>query len=104
MPAGNRTGPFGGGPMTGRGMGYCGGFGVPGYMNPGPGIGFGRGRGWRCFGWFGRGFRWRWFWRMPFFGGGFSEVDLLKQEAEILKNQLDAVQKRLSEVEKEKTE
>ena len=34
MPGGNGTGPAGLGPMTGRGAGYCAGFGVPGYMNP----------------------------------------------------------------------
>lgn len=56
MPGGDRTGPMGLGPMTGRGAGYCAGYGVPGYMNPMPGgrgfgYGFGggrgRGRGWR---------------------------------------------------------
>jgi hypothetical protein len=42
--------------MTGRGAGFCAGYGVPGYLNPagglgawGVGLGFGRGRG--------RGFR-----------------------------------------------
>ncbi len=49
MPRGDRTGPAGFGPMSGRAAGYCGGFPVPGYMNPQPGrrgAGFGRGRGW----------------------------------------------------------
>ncbi|MFQ6108294.1 MAG: DUF5320 domain-containing protein [Candidatus Aminicenantales bacterium] len=50
MPAGDRTGPWGLGPMTGRSMGYCSGYPFPGFMNPGPGLGFGRGF------WFGRGF------------------------------------------------
>jgi len=50
MPLGDRTGPWGLGPMTGRGLGYCAGFPVPGYMNPGPGLWFGRGFG------FGKGF------------------------------------------------
>lgn len=46
MPFGDRTGPQGLGPMTGRGVGFCAGFGVPGSMNPGIGRGFGgRGRG-----------------------------------------------------------
>lgn len=45
MPAGDRTGPWGAGPRTGRGFGYCSGYGVPGYMNAGPGMGFGRGFG-----------------------------------------------------------
>ncbi len=49
------------GPMTGRAAGYCGGYEVPGYGNPGPRMGMawrrgwgrdydvgrGRGRGWR---------------------------------------------------------
>jgi len=51
MPWGDRTGPRGAGPMTGRAMGYCAGYPAPGYANPG--FGFGRGRG------FGRGFGWR---------------------------------------------
>ncbi len=46
MPGGDRTGPAGMGPMTGRAAGYCAGYPVPGYMNPIPGYGFGgRGRG-----------------------------------------------------------
>ena len=56
MPRGNRTGPMGMGPMTGRGAGYCAGYPVPGYMNPAGGFGRGfgvspggggRGRGYR---------------------------------------------------------
>ena len=52
MPRGDRTGPEGAGPMTGRGAGYCGGSQSPGYANPGPWVGGGRGlrgrgRGWR---------------------------------------------------------
>ena len=81
MPAGDGTGPTGQGPMTGRGAGFCAGFGVPGYANrpglggffsrinpfglfgPGAGsaAGFGRGRGrGRGFG-RGRGRGRRWF-------------------------------------------
>jgi hypothetical protein len=33
MPAGDRTGPLGFGPMTGRAAGYCAGYPVPGFMN-----------------------------------------------------------------------
>ncbi len=33
MPGGDGTGPWGFGPMTGRGAGFCAGFPVPGYMN-----------------------------------------------------------------------
>jgi len=52
MPFGNGMGPAGMGPMSGRGAGFCAGYGVPGYLNhwsglgaPGAGLGFGRGRG-----------------------------------------------------------
>lgn len=50
MPRGNRMGPAGFGPMTGRGMGYCAGYDVPGFANRAGGFamgGFGRGRGFR---------------------------------------------------------
>ena len=52
MAWGDGTGPNGLGPMSGRGAGYCAGFNVPGYANPGVGAGrgFGAGRG------LGRGF------------------------------------------------
>jgi hypothetical protein len=43
MPRGDGTGPVGMGPMTGRAAGYCAGYGMPGYMNPGYGRGF---QGW----------------------------------------------------------
>lgn len=33
MPAGDRTGPEGQGPMTGRAAGYCAGYDSPGNMN-----------------------------------------------------------------------
>lgn len=61
MPRGDRTGPAGYGPMTGRGLGYCAGYSAPGFMHGGWGRGFGRGwgRGWgRGMGW-GRGFGWQ---------------------------------------------
>lgn len=47
MPRGNRTGPAGEGPMTGRGAGFCAGYSTPGFANPirGRGYGFGFGRG-----------------------------------------------------------
>jgi hypothetical protein len=62
MPRGDGTGPAGMGPMTGRGAGFCAGYGVPGTMNPGVGWGMGP-RGGR--GMFGRGGgrgRGNWFW------------------------------------------
>jgi hypothetical protein len=62
MPRGDGTGPAGMGPMTGRGAGFCAGYGMPGYMNPMAGWGPGP-RGGRGF--FGRGGgrgRRTWFW------------------------------------------
>ena len=44
MPGGDRTGPNGEGPMTGRGAGYCAGNNMGGYM-PRRSLGRGRGRG-----------------------------------------------------------
>ena len=41
MPGGDRTGPLGLGPMTGRGLGYCSGSPTPGYMNGPRGVGYG---------------------------------------------------------------
>jgi ABC-type Zn uptake system ZnuABC Zn-binding protein ZnuA len=46
MPGGDRTGPSGTGPMTGRAAGYCTGYPAPGYAYPMRGYGRGFGRGW----------------------------------------------------------
>jgi hypothetical protein len=126
MPGGDRTGPLGTGPRTGRAAGYCSGSGMPGYANPVPGrgfgMGFGRGRGgWgrgRGFGGGGRGFGgggrgWRhWFYATGQPGwmrfGGFApeaaldprdEKRFLKNEAEALQAELDQIKQRLSEME-----
>ncbi len=62
MPFLDGTGPWGQGPMTGRGMGYCAGYVRPGYGAAagrglvGRGRGFGGGRGWGM----GLGFRRGW--------------------------------------------
>lgn len=45
MPRGDRTGPVGAGPATGRGLGFCTGFKTPGYLNSSSGGIFGVGRG-----------------------------------------------------------
>jgi hypothetical protein len=124
MPGGDRTGPLGMGPMTGRAAGYCAGYAVPGYMNPVPGRGFfGRGRG---RGWFGRGMG-RGFGRgrgMGYFGGaspgwGYygapaypyapelspeEEAALLKEDAKILKQQLKELQGYIDTLEKAKSQ
>ena len=124
MPGGDRTGPMGLGPMTGRGAGFCAGYQVPGYMNPGFGRGYfcwrggfwgrGGGRGWR-----------NWYWAtgltgwqrramgLPAFGGwaapyGFpvgeltpkQEADILKSQAEFLKREMEDIEKRIEALEK----
>ena len=112
MPGGDRTGPMGMGPRTGRAAGYCAGSPVPGYMNPGfgGGCGFGRGRGG------GRGRR-NWFyatgltgWQRAAMGGTAAipptqatpnpatEIELLKRQAEELAGALDAIRSRLDEL------
>ena len=98
MPRGDRTGPAGYGPRTGRGMGYCTGVDWPDAA--GFGRGFGGRRGWR---------HWARATGMPRwmrFGGDVApmpvdEVSLLQTEAEQLQAQLDAVQKRLAELNNE---
>ncbi|NMC20049.1 MAG: DUF5320 domain-containing protein [Thermogutta sp.] len=125
MPGGDRTGPLGLGPMTGRAAGYCAGFGIPGYVNSPYGRGFwgwGRGRGG------GRG-RSRWFYAAGFGGRpaafvsrtavawprpvgplglaffpGFpgitpqQEVDALKGRAEYFEGVLDGIRRRIDEL------
>jgi hypothetical protein len=101
MPAGDRTGPLGAGPMTGRGAGYCGGYSAPGVANWGPGRGMGRGFGGGGYGW-----------RHMFYATGQpswmrsgaaplpeQELAVLKAQAEGLKNQLDAINRRIEAME-----
>ena len=60
MPGGDRTGPVGMGPMTGRAAGFCAGYGAPGYANAIPGRGlWGRGGRGGGRGWGGGGRGWR---------------------------------------------
>jgi len=110
MPRGDGAGPLGMGPMTGRRAGYCAGFGVPGYLNPGFGYGawYGRGcgRGWG----FCRGFSFtavpgRAPAGYPVYGGAYTpagtEREYLNQQVEILEDQLEQVKKRLQEIDEE---
>ena len=116
MPRGDRTGPAGMGPMTGRAAGYCAGSSVPGFMNSfggrlGGGFGWGRGRGMGM----GRGARWGAYgmW-LPYGGSAYgtvpygppyysadSEIEILQQQAKVLGDQLDQIQKRISDLESE---
>ncbi len=106
MPGGDRTGPLGLGSMSGRGVGFCGGYGIPGYMNPFPGRFFGRGYG-GGFG-FGRGRGFRGRAAVPFYpypyGFPYSaqnEAEMLRQEAQQLETSLEEIKKRLSQVEEQ---
>ena len=124
MPWGDRTGPNGAGPMTGRGMGYCAGYSTPGYTNPVLGRNFARGFG----GGFGRGrgFRWRYYatgvpgWAVPAYPAARvpytaanapvapqqtadakqQEIAALEQESKALEQELETVKKRLAELRK----
>jgi len=121
MPGGDRTGPMGAGPRTGRGMGYCTGFGVPGFMNR-PGV-WGWFTGWiqGCRRGGGRGYR-HWFYRTgltgwqraamgwPAWGGVVppvgttspqDELNILRKQAEELSQTLKEVQQRIEELEKQ---
>ena len=112
MPQGDRTGPRGQGPLTGRRMGFCSGYDTPGYtkgfgsgMNQGFGIGrgigrglgFGRGRNFgRAFTGFYRDIPW------PYDISKEDEIRMLKSEAEVLKCSQNDIERRLKELEKEK--
>lgn len=94
--------------MTGRGAGYCAGYAVPGYMNPGVGRGAGFGWGRRAGGrGFGRGWG-RWAvpyadapWPMPYAGvpSREQEIEMLKAQAEGLEQALGDIRGRISELE-----
>ena len=95
MPRGDRTGPNGSGPKTGRALGYCVRNETAGYLeNRGQGLGrgFGNRRG------FGNG---QGFGRGRGYGqgrGGFTEVSektLVQNEINILKDQLASLEDRL---------
>ena len=111
MPGGDRTGPLGLGPGTGRALGYCYGYDSPGYTK-GPGRGFGRGFGFGGGMGRGRGFGRGWSFGAPYHGyiPGYpwmspmskeDEIKLLKSEADTLKRTQKDIEKRLGELEKE---
>lgn len=102
MPRGDRTGPMGMGPKTGRAAGYCAGFSAPGCTNPTPGRGMGRGRG-AAFGGGGRG-RGRgtgFAVQSPSLPAGapYAEKEALLDQANALQAQLDAIRNRLDALE-----
>ena len=114
MPGGDRTGPWGMGPMTGRAAGFCAGYAMPGYANPRfarwcvPR--FGGGRGWRNMyyatglpGWLRAGYLPAWgmppsspYWTLS----PEQETEMLKQQAKVLSDQLAAINERIAKLEK----
>lgn len=119
MPREDATDPMGRRPMTGRGAGYCAGFGMPGYTNNAGGhnfgMGFGRGAGVGERGARGGGFGFR----NRFFATGVpgrawfsgnaapyqnadpeAEKQALNYQAEILQSEMDVIKKRLDELNK----
>jgi len=116
MPGGDRTGPMGFGPMSGRGMGWCGRSGGAGFYGPG------RGAGGRMYGWGGgrggRGWRNRFYatgvpgWARNTWGGPWgqqppypgmtdarSELQHLQQIASGLEQELAEIKARIIELE-----
>lgn len=104
MPAGDRSGPEGYGPMTGRGAGYCTGNNAPGFTT-----GFSRGRGAGSAGPFYRG-------NNGYGAGSYyqapyqreftpeMEIQMLRHESGHLENDLQSVKQRIAELENIQTE
>lgn len=107
MPSGNRTGPMGQGPRTGRAFGFCSGYDTPGYtkgsgtaMGRGFGRGMGRGRGFgqgRNFGSFFSGLGQFFPWRQS--AGKDDEIRMLRSQSEVLSRTQADLEKRLRELE-----
>jgi hypothetical protein len=98
MPQGDRRGPNGNGPKSGRGLGFCYGNETAGYLTMeqgGRGVGYGRGRG------FGNQHRYGGY-RMGRYAQsdfvGVSEKTLIENEINILKDQLTALEERLKNI------
>ncbi|RKO66612.1 DUF5320 domain-containing protein [Desulfofundulus salinus] len=104
MPRGDRTGPWGMGAMTGRAMGYCAGYSVPGFASaPGWWCRPRRGSGW------GAGRRSRFWWGgfppatgtpyVPYFPAPpENEPGVLKAHISHLENILQAFKQRLEQI------
>ncbi|MGD9963156.1 MAG: DUF5320 domain-containing protein [Thermoplasmata archaeon] len=103
MPGGDRTGPGGYGPRTGRGLGYCSGYDAPGFASPRGfggrfGGGFGRGRGYGRG--FGRGWRFQAAYAPPIYDAPSREDELayLQDMQKSFEQGLEDVRKRLKEL------
>ena len=108
MPGGDRTGPLGEGPRTGRGFGYCTGNEQPGYASSPPYGWWGRGFRGRGAGFGGRGRRNRFYdtGRYRWERGAYAEpiateaqdIESLKSQAQELQAALQKIQNRLDEL------
>ncbi len=102
MPWGDRMGPIGQGPRTGRGLGLCSGYATPGYLNAGfgrggfgygRGAGFGRGRG------LGFGARLGYGYAAPTYSATKEdEKNILEAEIDRLTSTVEALKKRLNDI------
>jgi hypothetical protein len=112
MPGFDGTGPWGGGPMTGGGRGYC---AAPlrGRPRYGLGGGFGRSRGWRHRFWATGVPGWAWpaaryaQWRGPYTYSSVTpeeELKIMQEEAQYLETELQQIRRDMEELKKEKPE
>jgi len=109
MPRGDRTGPAGMGPMSGRGFGYCAGYNAPGYVSaagPGRGMAWGYG-GARGRGGYGLGMAWgrgRGFAGPASYGWGPAAGPVPaapENQKEILKEEMTALEERMRFLQRE---
>jgi hypothetical protein len=102
LPRGNKMGPMGFGPRSGRGAGFCAGYPAPGYLNPGPRRGrafWHRGWGWCHHPVPGHS--------MPYYPGYCvsqpnpdDERAILEDQAKMLQAEIDALKTDLKEIER----
>lgn len=110
MPQGDRTGPMGQGPRTGRSLGFCSGYDTPGStkgfrmgrgsgfgMNLGRGRGHGRGRNFGNFGWQFTGFPHIFPWQKTV--NKDDEIKMLKSQSEAFSRAQKDIEKRIRELE-----
>lgn len=108
MPGGDRTGPAGAGPMTGRGLGYCAGYDAPGFVRAG--FAPPRALGGRQWGGGGRGWRWcyyatglpgwaRFGYARPVPPSAEEQKQVLESRAKWLEEELAAIRRRIDDLE-----
>jgi len=115
MPLGDRTGPRGEGPLTGRGLGECAGYRGSGYAfgrGYGGGYGFrgrGGGRGWRnryyetgLPGWY--GYPQNPPYERPFYSRERSETESLKRQGQFIADTIDGIASHINQLLERKNE